>query len=235
MGRRDRAVQKRMLAKMRFGVITAAIAAALVTAGPVFAASVTSESTLGTAGVGKAEVSLGDLVADAVRAAVDADVAFVSASELRERDTQIPKGKVMTEDVTPFIAYTDDPVVELRLTGKQLKQALERSVVIYPQKNLGFLQVSGLRFTFDPTKPQESRVTTVRTGLKGDKPLSETQSYAVAMTSSMANGALGYWKIWSKNEIRRVTETTVPKAVDAFFASRTSINYSNLNRITVGG
>ena len=141
----------------------------------------------------------------------------------------------MTEDVTPFIAYTDDPVVELRLTGKQIKQALERSVVIYPQKNLGFLQVSGLRFTFDPTKPQESRVTSVRTGEKGDKALSETESYAVAMTSSMANGALGYWKIWSKNEIRRVTETTVPKAVDAFFASRTSINYSNLNRITVGG
>ena len=176
---------------------------------------------------------MGDLVADAARAVVNADIAFISASELKERDAQIPKGKVSTEDVTPYIAYTDDPVVEMVLTGGQIRQALERSVLIYPQKNLGFLQVSGLRFKFDPAKPQESRVTSVLVGDKNVKPLSDSETYAVAMTSSMANGALGYWKIWQKGDIRRVTDITLPQAVDKFFEDRRSIDYSNLNRIIV--
>jgi len=208
---------------------------AMVGVGTALAASVNSESPLGTVGVQKSEVSLGDLVTDAVRTSLEADIALVSASELKERDVQIPKGKVSTQDVVAFIAYTDDPLVEMRLTGKQIRQALERSVLIYPQKNLGFLQVSGLRFSFDPSKPQGSRVTSVRIGDKGGKPLSDDETYSVGMTSSLANGALGYWKIWSKNDIARPTQKTIPQAVEEFFSSRSSINYSNLNRIIVGG
>jgi 2',3'-cyclic-nucleotide 2'-phosphodiesterase (5'-nucleotidase family) len=218
----------------RFGRVVLVVAATLViaAAGSAVAASVTSDGPLATAGAGKAEVSLGDLVADAIRNALTTDVGIISASELKERDVQIPSGKVATEDVTPFIAYTDDPIVEMRLTGRQIKQALERSLVIYPQKNLGFLQVSGIRFTFDPARPQENRVTSVRIG---DKPLSDSQKYSVAMTSSMANGALGYWKIWSKNDRARETQITLPQAIDSFFSSRSTINYSTLNRIIIGG
>ncbi|MBI2843658.1 MAG: 5'-nucleotidase C-terminal domain-containing protein [Armatimonadetes bacterium] len=200
----------------------------MLCAGAAFGASVVSESPLSAAGASKEEVPLGDLVADAVRAALDTDTAFISASELKERDVQIARGKVSTEDIKPFIAYPDDPIVEVRLTGKQMKQALERSVLIYPQKNLGFLQVSGVSFTFDPSKPQEDRVTSVRVG---NRQLSEEETYSVAMTSSMANGALGYWKIWSKDDRSRVTDITIPQAVDQFFAAREKINYSNLNRI----
>lgn len=216
----------------RLGIFVLAlivVSAGMAAAAP---ASVTSESPLGTADVGKVEVSLGDLVADAIRASVGADAAFVSASELKDRDTQIPRGKITTADVTAYVAYTDDPIVVVNLTGRQIRQALERSVLIYPQMNLGFLQVSGIRFTFDPGKPQESRVTSVSVG---NSPLSDSQTYTVAMTSSMANGALGYWKIWSKDDRARVTETTIPQAIDQFFSGRSSINYSTLNRIIVGG
>lgn len=223
-----------MKREARFGKVVLALAVSLLVAASVsaFAASVTSDSPLGTAGVGKAEVSMGDLVADAIRASIGADVGIVSASELKERDAQVARGKVSTDDITPYIAYTDDPIVEVRLTGRQIKQALERSVVIYPQKNLGFLQVSGISFSFDPSKPQEDRITSVRVN---GASIQDSQSYSVAMTSSMANGALGYWKIWSKNDIRRVTQTTIPQAIDSFFAAKGSISYSNLNRIAVGG
>lgn len=208
------------------------VIATLVVCGAAFAASVISESPLSTVGVQKEEVSLGDLVADAVRDALDANIAFISASELKERSADIPKGKVSTEDVTAFVAYTDDPLVEMKLTGRQIKQALERSVLIYPKKNLGFLQVSGLKFTFDLSKPQESRVTSVKIG---NKALADDETYSVAMTSSMANGALGYWKIWSKDDKARSTDITIPKAIDQFFAGKSKIDYSDLNRITVGG
>lgn len=226
-------MKNRMAARVRVAFVAMLMTAAAIS--PAAAASVQSESPLSTAGVRKSEVSLGDLVADAVRSALEADIAFVSASELKERDAQIPEGKVSTQDVVAFITYTDDPLVGMRLTGKQIRQALERSVLIYPQKNLGFLQVSGLRFTFDPGKPQEGRVTSVRVGDGGAKPLAEDETYSVAMMRSLANGALGYWKIWSKSDIATPTQKTIPQAIDQFFSGRSTINYSTLNRITVGG
>ncbi len=96
------------------------------------------------------ETAIGDLFADAVRSAVKADIAFVAASELRVKDAPIPAGEVAVTDITAFASYPDDPLAEVRLTGKAVKQALEKSVSIYPQPSLGFLQVSGLRFTIDP-------------------------------------------------------------------------------------
>lgn len=218
--------------KVGFGWTAIVLALFIAAAGSVSAATTTSQSALGTSGVQKSEVSLGNLASDAIRASVRADVAFVSASELKERDAQIPAGKVSTEDVTAYIAYSDDPIVEVRLTGRQIRQALERSVLIYPKNNLGFLQVSGLRFTFDPDKPQESRITSIRVG---NSQLSDSATYSVAMTSSMANGALGYWKYWNKNDIVNTTDTTIPEAVDQYFTNNKKINYSNLNRITVDG
>ncbi|MEN6372269.1 MAG: 5'-nucleotidase [Armatimonadota bacterium] len=213
---------------VRFGWIAAIMLIAMSSA---FAATATSRSALGTLGVQKSEVSLGDLVADAIRASAGANAAFVSASELKESSTQIPAGKVSTEDVTAYIAYTDDPIVVVRLTGRQIKQALERSVLIYPKNNLGFLQVSGISFTFNPDGPQEGRLASVSIG---GSPISDSTAYSVAMTSSMANGALGYWKIWTKNDIVNTTDVTIPKAIDQFFTGNSSIDYSNLNRIKTG-
>ena len=70
-------------------------------------------------------------------------------------------------------------------------------------------------------------------GDKGNKALSDNETYTVAMTSSMANGALGYWKIWTKEDKVRGTELTIPDAIEQFFSSRNTIDYSNLNRIVV--
>jgi len=219
--------------KVKLVGFTAIVAALTLIMGTAFAATVTSKSQLGTSGVQKSEVSLGDLIADAMREALDTDFAFVSASEIKERDAQIAAGTVSTEDVTAYVAFTDDPIVEMKLTGKQIRQAMERSVFIYPKNNLGFLQISGLRVTFDPNAPQENRVKSILVGDKGNKALSDNETYTVAMTSSMANGALGYWKIWTKEDKVRGTELTIPDAIEQFFSSRNTIDYSNLNRIVV--
>jgi len=53
------------------------------------------------------------------------------------------------------------------------------------------------------------------------------------MTSSMANGALGYWKVWtSSNVIRRIPDSSIEKAVEKYFKTNPKIDYSSLNRIT---
>ncbi len=187
-------------------------------------------SPLGNKDAGKTETALGDLAADAVRYLLRTDVAFVAASELRPKDPPIPAGKIKLSDIRHLISYPDDPLAILELTGKELKQVLERSVSIYPQPNLAFLQVSGLKFAFDPKHPAGERVNYIAVN---GSPVREDAAYTVAVTNSMANGALGYWKIWSEKHVRsRISDTSIVKALEAFFKANSRIDYSKLDRIT---
>ena len=112
----------------------------------------------------------------------------------------------------------------LDLSGKMVRLALERSVAIYPQPNLGFLQVSGIKFTVDPAKPVGERVTSVTVG---SAPLVDNATYSVAVTNSMANGALGYWKVWTQDNVqKRLPASTIVSVLDDYFKSNPKIDYS---------
>ncbi|MDH7602265.1 MAG: 5'-nucleotidase [Armatimonadota bacterium] len=193
------------------------------------AAETESLSALGNKDPGKMETALGDLAADAIRYLLRTDVAFVAASELRPKDPPIPPGKIKISDIRPLITYPDDPLAVLELTGKELKQALEKSVSIYPQPNLAFLQVSGLKFTFDPKRSSGNRVVGI---LLNGAPVQEDAVYTVAVTNSMANGALGYWKVWSERHVKsRASDASIVKALEVFFKANPKIDYSELDRI----
>jgi 2',3'-cyclic-nucleotide 2'-phosphodiesterase (5'-nucleotidase family) len=190
---------------------------------------VETASALGNKDQGKVETAVGDLVADAVREALHTDLAFIAASELKSKDEPIPAGKVASTAISSLVSYPNDRLAVLSLTGKAIQLALERSVSIYPQPSLGFLQVSGLRFTYDASKPLGNRVSSV---MVGSTPLTDDARYSVAVTKSMANGALGYWKVWTQDSIKPgATDTTIVKAVEAYFKSTQKIDYGTLNRI----
>lgn len=80
-------------------------------------------------------------------------------------------------------------MVKLEMTGEQIKQSLEHSVRMYPEQNGGFLQVSGLRFAFDPAKPEGERVTEI--AIRG-QPLEMDKKYTVASNDFIAAGGDGY-------------------------------------------
>jgi 2',3'-cyclic-nucleotide 2'-phosphodiesterase (5'-nucleotidase family) len=80
-------------------------------------------------------------------------------------------------------------LVMLELPGRVLLDALERSVGSYPQEFGGFLQVSGLTFGFDPTRPPGRRVVRV---LVGGELLDPERRYTVAADSYTAGGGDGY-------------------------------------------
>lgn len=215
-----------------FGVVvlTAALAV-LWTCGACLAQAAETESVspLGNAEPGKKETAVGDLTADAVREALQCNVAFVAASELKPRKTPFPAGKIASSEIGSLISYPNDPLTVLLLNGKTIRQALEKAVSIYPQRNLGFLQVSGLRFKFDPKKKSGSRVTSVTLG---KTPLNDDYYYTVGVTNSMANGALGYWKVWRKDDIKKkFPDTTIVRAVENYFRAHPKIDYSKLDRI----
>ena len=51
-----------------------------------------------------------------------------------------------------------DPLAVVEVTGRQLLAALENGVSQYPKHEGRFPQVSGIRFSFDPSQPVGGRV-----------------------------------------------------------------------------
>lgn len=51
-----------------------------------------------------------------------------------------------------------DVIIALELTGKQLHDALENGVCMYPSYDGRYLSVSGITFTFDANKEPNSRI-----------------------------------------------------------------------------
>jgi 2',3'-cyclic-nucleotide 2'-phosphodiesterase (5'-nucleotidase family) len=190
----------------------------------------TTSSPLDNKEPGKGETSIGSLVADAFRAATRADVAFVSAGDLKVANASLIAGKVQSSDIKTLLVYPEDDVVVLALDGGMIRAALERSVASYPRSGLSFLQVSGLKFTFDPSRADGDRVTAVTVG---SAPVANDQSYTVAMPNSLAGGALGYWKVWSKrNIVAKSGPVSSGAAVDQFLKNNRKLDYGTLNRIT---
>ena len=171
------------------------------------------------------ESTLGDLVADALQAAAEAQVALLNASQLRP--VVIPAGPVSAEQVQEALFYPQDKVVRVTLTGEQLRAALERSVLVAPQPNKGFLQVSGLAYRFRSDLPANSRVTEV---LVEGRPLVATAKYRVALPQSLAKGALGYFRVFNELNIE-AERGTLADAVASYLAGQKAISLKGVPRI----
>lgn len=131
------------------------------------------------------ETPLGNLVADAVRAAAGADVALVNGGAIR---AGTPAGAVTLGalyDILPF----DSWVISFALSGRELREALENGVGRLPSRDGRFPQVSGLSFVVDPREPAGRRVSAVTVG---GAPLEETRRYLVATNDFLAAGGDGY-------------------------------------------
>jgi 2',3'-cyclic-nucleotide 2'-phosphodiesterase (5'-nucleotidase family) len=138
------------------------------------------------------ECTTGDLVADAARSAVQAEVALVQAAQFRP--AVIPVGGVTCEELEAALLYPDEQVVRVDLPGSKLLAALERSLSALPQPSTGFLQVSGLTVTFRSDAPPGGRIVTVKIG---EADLSPGKTYRVALPATLAKGALGYFRIFN--------------------------------------
>lgn len=169
---------------------------------------------LSTANVRTEESDLANVVVDALRDVSGVDIAWLPAAAFNE--ISISRDTPPAEVVSKLLPYRDDRVVVLKLTGAQTRQALERSLTLYPQPNAGFLQVSGLKVTFDPTKPAGERVVRVQVGKEGKKDLDPTREYRVATSATLAYGALGYFKVWERSAVERELEKTVGDALKAY-------------------
>lgn len=135
------------------------------------------------------ETNLGSLVADALRQAASTDVALVNGGAIRG-DTRFNAGVLTRREMLSIFPYRDQ-LVRLQVTGAILQAALENAVsksAEDPEPGR-FLQVSGLRFAFDPSRPKGQRVLCITVG---GKPLSSAATYSLATFSFLASGKDGY-------------------------------------------
>ncbi|MCL4503324.1 MAG: 5'-nucleotidase C-terminal domain-containing protein [Deltaproteobacteria bacterium] len=131
------------------------------------------------------ETNLGDLVADIMRAAAGADAALINGGSIR---ASLHRGAIKAKDVYTALPF-DNYVVAIRLTGRQLREALEHGVSAWEEKAGRFPQVSGLCFTYRRNAPAGSRVKEVQVqGL----PLDHDKKYLVATNDFLAAGGDGY-------------------------------------------
>jgi 2',3'-cyclic-nucleotide 2'-phosphodiesterase (5'-nucleotidase family) len=140
----------------------------------------------------QAESSLGNLVADAARGALKAEIALVPASQFRE--VTLPAGDLTREALTNALLYPDEKIVLVEITGAQVRAALERGLSMLPRPNVAFLQLSGLAVTFRSDAPEGERVLGVQVG--GSALVAE-RTYQAAMPSSLAKGSLGYFRVFN--------------------------------------
>ncbi len=124
------------------------------------------------------ESAMGNLTTDAMKATAKVQIAFTNAGGLR---ADIPAGDITVEqifNVSPF----DNTISTGAMTGKQIKALLEQSA----KSKVGMLQVSGLKWTYDSTKPEGKRVVSV--SLADGTALVDGKSYTVATNDFLQVG-----------------------------------------------
>lgn len=95
------------------------------------------------------ESNLGDLCADAYRVMTGADIGFINGGGIR---ADIDAGEITFNEILSVFPFNNDTDIA-EVTGQQIADALEFSVMDYPNERGGFQHVSGLKFEFDPDIP----------------------------------------------------------------------------------
>ncbi|MEN6389087.1 MAG: 5'-nucleotidase C-terminal domain-containing protein [Syntrophomonas sp.] len=123
----------------------------------------------------------GNWDADVIRTSSAAQIAFQNNGGLR---CDIARGTVTMGTIYQFLPF-DNVIITFDMTGSQLKTILEEAVM---DSGKG-IQVSGLKFAYDPDQPSLSRVVSI--SLSDGTPIDmndNTKTYRVATNDFLAGG-----------------------------------------------
>lgn len=134
------------------------------------------------------ETAMGNLVADAMKKAVGADVAITNGGGIRGDKVYAAGSKLSRKDVLTELPFGNKTLM-IEVTGAQIKELLENGVSQIDKGAGRFPQVSGLSFTVEVAKPVGERISEI---MANGKPLDMAASYKVATNDFMARGGDGY-------------------------------------------
>ena len=161
-----------------------------------------------------AQTPFGALLSDAARAAYQTDFAMVNIGGIR---SDLPAASYTPADATlrrpgagrsgPYDVTLGDILTALpfgnyvattTMTGDQLWRALENGVAVYPGSGR-LPQVSGLRYTIDPSAPSGARVQSV-TRADGTPIARDGTPYTMTTLDYMVSGGDGYGDLFNPQQ-----------------------------------
>ncbi len=135
-----------------------------------------------------AESNFGNLVADAMRAAVGAEIGLMNGGGIRGDRVYLAGSTLTRKDILTELPFGNRTVL-LALSGADLLAALEHGLSGLEGKAGRFLQVAGLRLTYDAARPAGQRVVEVTVA---GQPLDLGRRYRVATNDYLYRGGDGF-------------------------------------------
>ena len=133
------------------------------------------------------ETGLGNLIADALRDGVSADVALSNAGGAR--GSRVYPAGPLTRRTLLSIHPFGNVACKISVSGRVLLEALNHGVSKLPGGAGQFPQLSGITMKVNPNAPTATRVTDVK--ING-RPLDLEKTYTVALPDYVMNGGDGY-------------------------------------------
>lgn len=121
----------------------------------------------------KVETGIGDFESDAMRSACETDIAFQNAGGMRK---DLVPGPITERDIWEINPFSNTIVV-FNVSGARLREMMEWQTSVAPRD---FLQVSGLKYTYDSSKPTRSRLQVLE--VRGE-PVRDTEVYSICTNS----------------------------------------------------
>jgi 5'-nucleotidase/UDP-sugar diphosphatase len=183
------------------------------------------------------ESNLGNLVADATLWSTSKDqtqIALVNGGGIR---ASIPEGDISISRVLEALPF-GNRLIHFDLSGIDVLAVLENGISTVeadPEKSGGrFLQVAGLKFSADLSKPVGSRVTEVFIGSTsfGYEPLDKAATYRVVSLDFMLNGGDGY-TMFKKAQNIRGGDVPEEEAVMEYLKANSPVSPKVEGRITL--
>jgi 2',3'-cyclic-nucleotide 2'-phosphodiesterase (5'-nucleotidase family) len=134
------------------------------------------------------EAAIGNLIADAMRATVGADIGVMNSGGIRGDKLYAPGTEITRKDILTELPF-GNRLVKLEVTGEVLRQVLEHSLSRYEEGAGRFLQLSGATIEADLGAPPGQRVRSVEVN---GEPLDPARTYTLAVNHFNADGGDGF-------------------------------------------
>ncbi|MGN7457789.1 5'-nucleotidase C-terminal domain-containing protein [Paenibacillus pasadenensis] len=177
------------------------------------------------------ETNLGRLIADGMlsaarKAGANATLALQNGGGIR---ASIEAGTITLGQVLTVLPFNND-LVTVKLTGKEIREALENGVSKLPASDGRFPHVAGMRFYYDSLKPAGSRVVKIET-LQPDGSyiaMKEDATYELATNAFTARGGDFYDSLAKAYNEGRVVPLYLPdyEVMETYLKEKKTIDES---------
>jgi len=159
--------------------------------------------------VRQSETGLGDFFTDAVRSFHKTDVAMINGGTIRGNKV-FDKGDLSKKTVTEMHPF-GNTIVKVYMKGSELKHYIEKQLDCWKDSCGNFVQISGLKYTFNPNEPKGTRLKELTH--PDSKPVKDDESFTVALSNYMlGNSPYKHNKLYNM-----VTMNDAVPIVDALF------------------